>query len=202
MYKLRLLMFTGLLSVLTAVAATTTAHAAKAAPAGRPAVWTTHDIIVGFERLPKTYSCDALWYKFRDVLRAIGAAPDLRILAYQCGSGLGSLALSPQVHLHFSIPQAVGAAQARWADLDAAPRTVRLAPGHPASLDASDCQLLRQMKDGLLAVLPDRVISFNLACAVPATDGPYSVSIEALMPVAAQARVASRANPAPAAPID
>ena len=159
---------------------------------GQPAVWTQHDLIVAFDHLPEIYSCDDLWYKFHDVLLAIGARPDMRILAYQCGKRLGQLAHSPQVHLHFFIPQAVRGAAARWADVNVEPRAVRLAPGHPASIKASDCELLRQMKDDLLAALPDRVLQFNLACEAPATPWPFSVSVEALKPVPGQARVASR----------
>ena len=159
---------------------------------GQPAVWTQHDLIVSFDHLPQIYSCNDLWYKFHAVLLAIGARPDMRILAYQCGKGLGQLAHSPQVHVHFSIPQAVRGSAARWADVNVEPRTVRLAPGHPASIKASDCELLRQMKDDLLAALPDRVLQFNLACEAPATPWPFSVSVEALKPVPGQARVASR----------
>ncbi len=176
------------------ILATLASPALFAAPAklGQPAVWTQHDLIVGFDHLPEIYSCDDLWYKFHDVLLAIGARSDMRILAYQCGKGLGQLAHSPQVHLHFFIPQVVRGAAARWADINVEPRAVRLAPGHPASIKASDCELLRQMKDDLLAALPDRVLQFNLACEAPATPWPFSVSVEALKPVPGQARVASR----------
>jgi hypothetical protein len=102
------------------------------------------------------------------------------------------LAYSPQVHLHFWIPQSLGRAQARWADITAAPRMVRLEPGNPASINGSDCELLRQMKDGLLTALPDRIVSFHLACRSPATRTPFSVSLEALTPVEGRARVAAR----------
>jgi hypothetical protein len=188
MYKVRQSVLAGVLFTLTTLAGT-----AAAAPAlvGQPAVWTPHDLIVSFDHLPKIYSCDDLWYKFRDVLHVIGARPDLRILAYQCGPKLGQLAYSPQVHLHFFIPQSVERSQVRWADINAAPRTVRLEPGHPSSITASDCELLRQMKDDLLAALPDRVLNSNLACGAPATRTPFSVSVEALTPVDGQARVAA-----------
>jgi hypothetical protein len=178
MDKLRLLVLTSVLSVLTVPA--TAATAATPAPASQPAVWTAHDIIVSFDHLPKIYSCDDLWYKLRDVLLAIGARPDLRILTYQCGPRLGQLALSPQAHLHFSLPQAIARAQARWADLQTTAQTVRLGPGHPASLKDSDCELMRQMKDNLLAALPDRVLTFNLVCSGPATHRPFSVSVQIL----------------------
>jgi hypothetical protein len=178
--------------LLALAALASTASLAAPTPVGQPAVWTQHDLLVSFDHLPVLYSCDDLWYKFHDVLLAIGARPDMRILAYQCGKGVGQLAHSPQVHLHFFIPQAVRGAAARWADVNVEPRTIRLAPGHPSSLKASDCELLAQMKDDLLAALPDRILKFNLACEAPATPWPFSVSVQALTPVAGQARVASR----------
>ncbi len=182
MYALRLLIVASLLA--------TTASAA--APVGQPAIWTAHDLIVSLDHLPKLYSCDDLWYKFRDVLRAIGARPDLKILTYRCGPGLGSLAYSPEVHLHFSIPQPIAGAQTAWSDVTATPQTVRLEPGHPASINAADCELLRQMKNGLLAALPDRVVSFHLACNAPPTRLPFSVSVQALTAAEGRARVAAR----------
>ena len=169
-----------------------TASLAAPSPIGQPAVWTQHDLIVSFDHLPEIYSCDDLWYKFHDVLLALGARPDMRILPYQCGKGLGQLAHSPQVHLRFFIPQAVHGSAARWADVNVEPRNIRLSAGHPASIKASDCELLRQMKDDLLAALPDRILRFNLACEAPKTPWPFSVSVQALKPVAGQARVASR----------
>jgi hypothetical protein len=195
MRKFRLLVF----GCVVSVPATLSSAAGVASPgsAGQAAIWTRHDLIVNFRHLPKIYSCDALWYKFRDVLRAIGARPDLTIATFQCGPQLGSLARSPQVHLYFSIPQTVGDDDAHWADVEAALRTVRLEPGHPASIDASDCQLLRQMKDGLLAALPDRVISFKLACEAPSGRSLFNVSVEALTAVQGPARVATRDPPNP-----
>jgi hypothetical protein len=187
MYAHRLLLVACVLSVMTSAA-----RAADDSPAGAAAAWTQHDLIVNLQHLPKSYSCDDLWYKFRDVLSAIGARPDPKILVYRCGPGLGTLAFSPQVHLRFAIPQALPGAQARWADVNVTPKTVRLEPGHPASIDTSDCELLRQMKNGLLAALPDRVVSFQLACDAPPTRWPFNVAVETLTPIAGQARVAAR----------
>ena len=198
MCKFRQSRLVSVLLILTTLAGTAaTAALAAPTPVGQPAVWTPHDLIVGFDHLPKVYSCDDLWYKFRDVLRAIGARPDMRILAYQCGKKLGQQAYSPQVHVHFYIPQAVGHSQARWADVHVISRTVHLGPGHPASITSSDCELLRQMKDDLLVALPDRVLNFNLACEAPTTRWPFGVSVQALTPVAGQARVAATTAPAP-----
>lgn len=194
MHKFRLLV----LGCVVSVPATMASAADGAAPgsSGQAANWAPHDLIVNFHHLPKLYSCDALWYKFRDVLRALGARPDPSIVTFQCGPQIGSLARSPQVHLYFSLPQPVGD-DTHWADIEASLRTVRLEPGHPAALDASDCVLLRQMKDRLLAALPARVISFKLACEAPAGRSPFNVSVETLTPLEDRARVAARDTPTP-----
>jgi hypothetical protein len=196
MHKIRLLVFGCVVSVPATLAGA--ADAPASGSAGQAAIWTPHDLIVNFRHLPKIYACDALWYKFRDVLRALGARPDFKIATFQCGPQIGSLALSPQVHLYFSIPQSIRDDDIRWANIKVAPQTVRLEPGNPASLDASDCKLLRQMKDGLLAAIPARVISFKLACEAPSGRSPFNVSVEALTPVEGRARVAANPpNPAP-----
>jgi hypothetical protein len=172
--------------------------ATAAAPApGRPAQWRSHDIIVDLHNLPTRYTCDDLWYKFHDVLLALGARPDMKILTYRCGPQLGKLADSPSVQLQFSLPELLDAGQARWADIDVTARNVRLSPGHPGSLRDSDCVLLRQIKDKLLAALPEQVISFNLACAAPkSARWPFNVTVQALTPVSTTPRVAAQVSPA------
>src|ERR1700749_1723011 len=45
-----------------------------------PAVWAPHELIVNLHDLPKHYSCDDLWYKFRAILLTLGARQDLEIL--------------------------------------------------------------------------------------------------------------------------
>lgn len=156
---------------------------ASAAEVPQPATWMPHDLEVRLESLPRRYSCDDLWYKFRDVLLMIGARSDLQILAYGCESALGEAARSPRVHLRFQLPQALHGKDLRWADLRAVETTVKIEPGRPSSLNAADCELLRQMKDTLLAELPDHIVSFRLPCRAPVVTQPaFSLSIEALTP--------------------
>ena len=160
----------------------------------RAATWRPYDLIVDLHNLPQRYSCDDLWYRFRDVLLAIGARPDVKILAYRCERSLADgNARSPRVHLQFFMPELLAASQAKWAELEATPTTVRLAPGNPASLLSTDCELLRQMKDGLLASVSQRLVSFNLACAAPQSiRAPFSVTVQALTPSGTSARVVAR----------
>ena len=171
---------------------------AAAPQVGQPAVWRPHDLIVALHDLPTQYSSDDLWYKFRDILLALGARADTKILAYRCADRVDAAARSPSVHLQFSTPELVKGAQARWAEIDAAPETISLSPGKPASLHDSDCELMRQIKDGLLPELAERIVSFDLDCAAPRPSRwAFNVTVQALTPVHTNARVAARAGDLP-----
>jgi hypothetical protein len=163
-----------------------------AAQASQPAAWVARDLNIDLHNLPGRYSCDDLWHKFHDVLLVLGARPDLKVLTVRCERG----ARSPSVRLQFSMPDLVKPTAARGTVIDAAAATVRLEPGHPASLNEADCELLRQMKDRLLAPLSLRVVSFNLACSAPASRGAhFNVSVQTLMPLDSRARVAEEHDP-------
>jgi hypothetical protein len=164
------------------------------------AAWMPHDLIVDLYDLPQKYSCDDLWYKFHDILLAIGARPDMKILAYRCEHSAGRLRRSPRVQLQFSTPQLLPSSQLRWAQLDAAASMVELGPGHPISLKPDDCELMRQIKKGLLDVVTQRIVSFNLACTAQRSSlGRFDIAVQTLTPVDSQARLATRAPPMRAA---
>ncbi|HVW70066.1 MAG TPA: hypothetical protein VHB68_13905 [Steroidobacteraceae bacterium] len=184
-------------SVSTAAGSVSTAASVSAGAApqlGQPAVWTNHDLIIALHDLPVQYSCDDLWYKFRDVLLALGAQPTLSILVYQCGNTAGELGRSPKVHLEFATPELVQGAQARWAQLEAAPRKVVLTPGRPASLRESDCELLRQIRDGLLSQLTRLPSGFEPACT---GRPPFKITVRALTPVSPDSRIAANIETLP-----
>jgi hypothetical protein len=161
------------------------ATAAGGTKDSHPAVWLQHAVIVDLQNLPKRYSCDELWYKFRDVLLAIGARPDMKILPYGCEQRSGSPDFSPRVELTFSLPREVAANDARWADLQVMAKPVRLQPGAPSHLDDQDCDLLKQIKDTLLTNINYTVSGFHLACGAPrpSSGGPFGLTVEALVPV-------------------
>jgi hypothetical protein len=169
-----------------AVLAVTTAAGAEASrpasEASRPGVWLHHAVIVDLRNLPKRYTCDELWYKFKDVLLAIGARPDMKILPYRCEQRLGAAARSPSVELIFSMPAQATPKNVRWADVQVVPKSVRLQPGAPSHLDSQDCALLKQMKDTLLSNIGAVVTDFHLACnAPPSPSNPtFSMTVEAL----------------------
>jgi len=162
--------------------------AAGAAPAtGKPAVWTPHELIVDLRNLPKSYTCDDLWYKFKGILSALGARQDVEILPYRCESN------SPKVQVKFSTPRLVPAAQAKWADLNAVEREVQIRPGSPEKLDSGDCELMSQVKSSLLKNLGTEIVAYRLPCKAPrkAGEAAFNLTAKVLQPVPAAA-VASR----------
>ena len=99
--------------------------------ASLPAVWGRYDLILEFNHLPRQYACNDLWYKFRDVLRAVGAGGISEILPYDCGSGSTDRGLSPKVHVAFVLPETVPGIQTRYADLHASGVQIHLWAGQP-----------------------------------------------------------------------
>ena len=178
----------GMMLILSAVALLLTAGLALAAPpTAQQATWVAHDLNVGLHNLPQRYSCDDLRQKFRDVLLVLGARPDLKVSPARCELG----ARSPSVRLQFSMPELIEPTSKRGAVVAAAAAIVRLEPGHPVSLYAADCELMRQIKDGLLAPLSQRIMSFNLACSAPSSKGArFTLSVQMLQPLEGRARVA------------
>jgi hypothetical protein len=148
-----------------------------------PAQWRAFNILVALHDLPHNYTCDDLWYRFRDLLLAIGAREtDLKILPYQCSNIPAVAERSPQVQLQFELPVGLTPAEARYADASAARRRVRLAPGNLKHLTGGDCVLLGQMNAGLLATLPVQIVSAPLDCNTPgAARGRFALEVQALI---------------------
>jgi hypothetical protein len=186
----------GSTAALVLIAAFSAASAASAAETPQAAVWLPHALIVDLRNLPKRYTCDDLWYKFRDVLLAIGARPDLKILPYRCDRRLGSIAYSPKVQLEFSMPHVVSGKDERWAQMQVSTKSVRLEPGAPGHLDDADCALLSQIRGTLLRSIGTTVTDFRLACLTPPASKPlFDLTVKAVLPVTQPAAVVAGARP-------
>jgi hypothetical protein len=130
-----------------------------------PAQWQTFDILVDFQNLPRTYSCDELWYKFRDILQKLGARAYTTITPYDCGYLGGGEARSPRVEVKFQMPRLLQAADDRYAEISVVQEHVSLAPGSPRSLGAHDCEFARQLESLLFPALPIRIETADFRCA-------------------------------------
>ena len=179
-----------LVSILTGLTPLLMADPPLAAPlTAEPAAWVPFDLSVVLHNLPRRYSCDELQSKFRDVLLVLGARQDLKVLTARCELG----SRSPFVRVQLTMPGPIESTSKRGVVGGAAAAIVRLEPGHPQSLYAADCELMRQIKDGLLAPLSRRVLSFNLACSAPSSNGPrFNLSVQTLKPLDSGAHVADQ----------
>ncbi|HET9107401.1 MAG TPA: hypothetical protein VFN79_09425 [Steroidobacteraceae bacterium] len=157
----------------------------------RPAIWRTYDMIVDFQGLPRTYTCDQLWYEFRGILLRFGAPPaGINILPYDCSPTPAGDLRSPHVEVRFQLPFLLQPG-VTGAPIHATEGTVRLSPGQPKTLHASDCQLLKQIRQTMLASMPVKVAAEHFDCAAPAPrSGRFWVTLR--LPVLARAPTAAR----------
>jgi hypothetical protein len=157
------------------------AHAAE----GKPALWRTYDMIVNLQNLPRTYTCDQLWYEFHGILLQLGAWPySVSILPYHCSPSPGGYLRSPDVEARFQLPIFLHGSAAKSAPTRAVERTVRLGPGQPKILQTSDCQLLQQIAQTMLASIQARIDETHFDCAGPPRRAArFSVSVTLPMAV-------------------
>lgn len=140
----------------------------KSVATGRPALWRTYDMIVNLQNLPRTYTCNQLWYEFHGILLRLGAWPySVNILPYHCSPTPSGYLRSPNVEIRFQLPIFLQGA-VKSAPAEAIERTVRLSPGEPKTLQTSDCELLRQIEQMLLtSIEAARVDEDHFECAAP-----------------------------------
>lgn len=171
-----------LLALLLAVAAAGGARAAAAPAVPLPAEWRSFDLLVQFHALPRSYSCDELWYKFRDVLLKLGARAYMTITPYHCGFTGGGRATSPSVELEFQLPRLLSGPDTRYAQISVVDQRVRLAPGSPRTIGDEDCELVRQLRATLFAGLPLHITTADFSCTV----APQAFALNVQAPIAAR----------------
>jgi hypothetical protein len=173
------------------------AGAAVPPAAPRPALYRTFDMILNLQNLPRTYSCDQLWYELHGILLRLGAWPySISITPYHCSTTPTGSLNSPDVEVGFQLPFFLQGAAAKSAPAQAVERTIRLSPGEPGTLHPSDCQLMQQISQTMLASLPLRVDEQHFDCsAPPRRAGNFDVTVT--LPVAVKAPSLATSAPAP-----
>ncbi len=144
----------------------------------QPALWRTYDMLVNFQNLPRTYTCDQLWYEFHGILLRLGAPlAGINILPYNCSPSPGGDMRSPNVEARFQLPFILQPGL-KGAPFTAVELTLRLSPGEPKTLHASDCELFQQIDQTLLASLPVKVHAAHFDCsAPPPRSGDFAVTL-------------------------
>jgi hypothetical protein len=163
-----------------------------ASPTTQPATWVTHDINVDLQSLPQRYYCDEIQQKLRDVLLALGARSNLTVAASRCEIG----SRSPTVRVRFSLPEPPGRDSQGAMVIQTTAALVRIEAGHPASLQAGDCELMRQIREKMLAPVLHNAMNFNLNCSAPSVRGVhFNLSAQTLQPLNNGALMAAEAMP-------
>jgi hypothetical protein len=158
--------------------------ATSAAPAATavPAYWAQHDEIDELQDLPAPYSCDDLYYKYRDVLLRVGARPGMKIYAYGCMRGGKPGEGTPRVDLTYAVPRELIGSAAGDAAFKATLSTIRIGPGEPKSLTARDCVLLNDMRQTVLSSIANSVDASSLHCDSARASRHFSLLVQTLLP--------------------
>jgi hypothetical protein len=101
------------------------------------------------------------------VLLQLGARAYMTITPFDCGTTHGE-ARSPSVEVKFQLPEPLRGRVTQYAETTVSEQAVRLAPGAPSSLQAGDCELMRQMEETLLAGLPVHITASAFDCTAAA----------------------------------
>jgi len=150
------------------------------------AAWVPHEVLVQYQNLPVAYTCDALWYKVGDILRAVGAWTYVSITPRDCKPQTSGDGLSPTLSVHFLALETLAPSAARWAQTHAVIRQVDLRAGNPKSLDTGDCELLRQTRDDLLSLMGAvQLGNQDLQCRARPASYHFDLSVRALQAVPA-----------------
>jgi hypothetical protein len=162
-------------------ASTAPAASAAAGATAAPATWHAYGLLIDLQNLPKTYSCDDLWYKFRDLLLELGARPYMTITPFHCGAPRRGEERSPSVELKFQLPEPLHGTATRYASISAVTRTLHVEPGSPRSFGAGDCELVRQLQGTLFAALPVHVTAARFSCTPARAEAArsYALTLEA-----------------------
>ncbi len=188
----------GALWAITAVPARgAAAQAPAASAAARPALWRTFDMIINLQNLPRTYTCDDLWYELHGIVLRLGAWPySINIVPYHCSPAPSGTLRSPDVQVGFQLPFFLTGVAAKSAPAQAVERTIRLSPGEPATLHSSDCQLMQQISQTMLASLPVRMDDQHFDCSGPPRRAA-NFDVTVTLPVAVKERPVATSAPAP-----
>ena len=132
--------------------------------ASEPAVWTPRELSFVYLGLTAQYSCDGLRDRVTDVLRQLGARPDLEVRESSCVS-IGRPDPFPGVKIRMNVlqPAAGHSAAAATAAVPAHWKRVDLASSR-SPVDSSECELLEQVRTELLPLFATRNVEYGSNC--------------------------------------
>jgi hypothetical protein len=146
---------------LTALAAFLLLPAAASADP-QSAVWTPRELTFVYMGFTAHYSCDGLRDKIQHVLRDLGARGDFKVDYSGCSSPFGTPDRFPGVRIKMQVLQpaddkSTDVVAAHWQRVD-------LHLDRDPVWEASDCELLEQVKQKILPLFATRQVDFASNC--------------------------------------
>jgi len=143
-----------------AVAAESAAPPADA----QPAVWTSEELKFVFMGFTAHYSCDGLRDKIEHVLGELGARDGFKVDYAGCSSPFGKPDPFPGVRIRMQTLHPAGASEKTTEVVGAHWRRVNLHLDRDPVWEASDCELLEQIKQKILPLFATRNVDFASNC--------------------------------------
>lgn len=152
-----------------------------AAPPAVQAQWQEHELSFHFMGFRTYYNCYSLEDRLEQMLRDLGARPDVQVIATGCAPRQVSSMISTRIRLSMPVDAASGSA----GEVFAAQRKTVTLPVHSGSrVGTGECELLEQVRRQLLPALKLEVVKDDLRCFPGAESlGNRTMQVAALVPV-------------------
>ena len=130
----------------------------------QPAVWAPKELHFVFMGFTAHYSCDGLRDKIQRVLGELGARDGFRVAYAGCSAPFGKPDPFPGVRINMQVLQPAGANEKSGDVVGAHWRRVDLHLDKDPVWEASDCELLEQIKQKILPLFATRNVDFASNC--------------------------------------
>jgi len=143
------------------------AHGAESAAAptdAQAAVWTPKELTFVFMGFTTHYSCDGLRDKIRHVLSELGARSDFKVDYHGCSSPYGRPDPFPGVRIKMQVLQPAAADDKSAEPVAAHWQRTNLRLDRDPVWEATDCELLEQIRQKILPLFATRNVDFGSNC--------------------------------------
>jgi hypothetical protein len=151
---------------------------AAPAPASTPveAVWTSHEMTLGYQGLTTDYSCQGLRQKVKSLLLYFGARTEgLKVSAYGCAGGPYRPVPAVNLSLRFETlapaePGATDTVPAKWVERDLFPRK-KVQQEAPQYVTRGDCEIVQRFTALVLPAFTHETLQDLTNCIPHRLDG-------------------------------
>ncbi len=148
------------------------------------AQWQTHELQFHYFGLSTYYTCESLEDQLEQILREVGAHPDVQVRAFGC-FGINEISKFQSARVHVRMPAAP--TQANAESFAATSKVINLRTHSGGSSGSGSCELLEQVRDQLLPALNIKVVKDDLHC-VPRQPSHIGRSLQVQALIAANGR--------------